>query len=140
MSELAVRRYPQLNRTFRAVAESLFSAPDRIAPGDRLDWVADEAEDMAAHAGARARLVMRTVALLLALIAPLFVRKLGHVASLSLPARTVALQRMESSLAAPLVLALKALLCTVWYEHPDAAAEVQWTGHSTGSIARVKPR
>jgi hypothetical protein len=80
---------------------------------------------------------MRVVAFFLALLAPLFVRRVGHVASLSLPARTVALQRMEAGPAAPLVLALKAVLCTVWYEHPEVAAEVGWTGHSTGRIDRV---
>ena len=82
MSAPLVRRYPALNRTVRAVAESLFSAPDKEIPGDRLDWVAGEVEDIAAHAGPRARFVLRVTAWLLALPAPLFIRRLGHVAAL----------------------------------------------------------
>lgn len=133
-------RHPGLVRTARAVAESLFSAPDRIAPPARLDWVAAELEDIAFHAGPRGLLIMRLAAFALAVIAPLFVRRVGHVAALPLPARTVALERMEHSFLAPLVMALKAVLCTVWYEHPEVAAEVQWTGYSTGRIDRVGPR
>jgi HAMP domain-containing protein len=137
VSTSALPQYPALRRTARAVAESLFSAPGSEAPADRLDWVAAEVEDIAVHAGPRGLLVMRVVAALLSVLAPLWVRRFGTVAALALPARTVALQRMEDSFAAPLVLALKAILCTVWYEHPDVAREVGWTGHSTGRIDRV---
>jgi hypothetical protein len=135
----APSRFPTLHRTARAVAESLFSTPDRRAPDARLDWAASELEDIAFHAGSRGLSTMRLVAFVLSLVAPLFVMRLGSLSALPLPLRTIALERMEASFAAPLVLALKAVLCTVWYEHPDAAAEVGWTGHSTGSIARVSP-
>ena len=121
------------------MAESLFSDADRAPPDDRLDWVASELEDIAYHAGGRGLWTMRLVAFALAIVAPLFVRRVGTLASLPLATRTLALQRMEASFAAPLVLALKAVLCTVWYEHPEAAAQVGWTGHQTGSIARVLP-
>lgn len=139
ISPLPAPRHPGLVRTARAVAESLFSAPDRIAPPSRLDWVAAEVEDIAFHAGPRGLLIMRLVAFALALVAPLFVRRLGHVADLPLPTRTVALERMEHSFAAPLVMALKAVLCTVWYELPEVAAAVAWTGYSTGRVDRVDP-
>jgi hypothetical protein len=132
-------QHPALFRTARAVAESLFSAPDKAVPPQRLDWVASELCDIALHAGPRGFWTMRLLAFVLSLVAPLFVGRLGHVAALALPARTAALERMEASFAAPLVLALKAVLCTVWYEQPEIAAEVGWTGHSSGSIDRVEP-
>lgn len=127
-------------RTARAVAESVFSTPGREVPADRLDWVASEFEDIAAHAGARGRWLMRIVAFALSFLAPLFVGRLGHVANLPLPLRTLALARMEAGVAAPLVLALKVVLCTVYYEHPDAAREVGWTGWAPQTLTRVNPR
>lgn len=132
-------RHPALVRTARAVAECFFSAPGREAPPARLDWVAAELEDVAVHAGARGLWTVRVVAFLLAYLAPLFVRRVGHLASLSLPLRALALARMEASAAAPLVLALKAVLCTVYYEHPEVAAEVGWDGWAPGGVGRVDP-
>lgn len=77
------------------------------------------------HAGARARLLFQICLWLVNLLAPLSIGKLRTLGGLDVVTRIRALERLERTpRGAALVLALKALLCTVWYEHPDAAREV----------------
>lgn len=95
------------------------------APAARLDWVTSEVVDIVRHAGARARLLFQICLWLVSFLAPLCIGKLRTLGGLDVATRIRALERLERTpRGAALVLALKALLCTVWYEHPDAAREV----------------
>lgn len=109
----------------RAVAEALFHGRSRPAPPARLDWVAAEVVDILGYAGTRARLLFRLCLLMVQVLAPLSIGRLTSLGRLEVEARVRALGRLErTSLGAALVLAIKALLCTIWYEHPDAAREI----------------
>ena len=50
--------------------------------------------------------------------------------SMPLELRIRVLDRMERSFAGALIVALKAALCIVYYEHPGAAAEIGFDGGS----------
>jgi hypothetical protein len=109
----------------RTVAEALFHGGSRPAPAARLDWVAQEVTDIVRHAGPRARLLFQLCLLAVHVLAPLSIGRLRRLARLDVQARIRALDRLErTGSGAALVLALKALLCTVFYEHPDSAREV----------------
>ncbi len=104
-----------------ALAEALFATDAGAPPPERLAWLVDDLDDFLAQAGPRARGVFTLCLTALALGAPLFARRLGGFSSMPLSERSSALERLERS---PLALALfgaKALLCIVYYEHPEAA-------------------
>lgn len=109
----------------RTLAEALFHGSSRPAPAERLDWVAAEVTDVVRHAGPRARLLFQLCLLAVHVLAPLSIGRLARLARMDVPTRIRALTRLErTGFGAGLVLALKALLCTVFYEHPDSAREV----------------
>lgn len=130
---------PAAYETALAVSQSLFSAPGRLPPHERLEWAALEFDDIVHFTSQRARVLLLVSLTLVKYLAPLFVRRLGPLTALPLDERTAALERMEASPLGALVLAVKVVLCTVYYEHPDAAREVGWSGCNTGATDRVLP-
>ena len=68
--------------------------------------------------------VSRLMIRLVSLLAPLMVWRPWPFHRLSLDTRIRALARLEDSVLSAPILALKAMLCIVWYEHPDTAAAV----------------
>jgi hypothetical protein len=119
-----------------ALAEAIFCTEAGAPPRARLEWLSRELDDFVARAGARSRVVLRLSVTVVSIVAPLLVGKLGPLRSLSLAHRTEALERMErGSLALPL-LAVKAILCILYYEHPDAAQEIGFDGRCMVERAR----
>ena len=59
--------------------------------------------------------------------APLFIGKLGTLGALRHPDRLRALTALERRFGEPLV-AVKAILSLIYYEHPDAAREIGFDG------------
>lgn len=110
-----------------AVAEAVFSRDGRPPPADRLAWVDREMEDFLARAGARSRAVFGFTLWLTAILAPLFIGRFRLLHRLPLSERIEALRRLEERFSEPL-LAVKAILCLVYYEHPDAARDVGFDG------------
>lgn len=106
----------------RAIAEAVFAAADGAPPRDRLDWLVSELEDFTARAGWRARFVLRLMIGVVSILAPLCIGRLTPARRLALPDRIRALATLERRFGEPL-LALKAVLCIIYYEHPDAARE-----------------
>lgn len=121
----------------RAVAEAVFADQRGPPPAARLDWVLVEFEDFLTMAGTRARLVLRAALFAVTVLAPLFVRALPPLRRLPVAKRSVALERMEASFASAAVLAVKAFLCLLYYEHPEVQAEVGYVGR--GRDGRVRP-
>lgn len=111
----------------RSVAEAVFLRADGPAPADRMDWLALELEDFLARSGAQTRVVFRLSLFLVSVLAPLSIGRFRSLASLPLAERARALGRLEDRLGPP-VLAVKALLCVLYYEHPEAAHEVGFDG------------
>ena len=56
-------------------------------------------------------------------IAPLVVWRLGPLESLPVDLRVEALERIEGSALGFIALAPKAMLCLMWFEHPDTQRE-----------------
>jgi len=119
----------------RAFAEALFSTPAGPPPPDRIDWVSREMEDYLVRAGSRARWIFRLSLFALMWGAPLFVGALPTLRRLPVARRIEALTKMEESFIAAPVLAVKAFLCVVWYEHPDVQREVGYVGRATFPMA-----
>jgi hypothetical protein len=118
---------PRLVARARTIAEALFLTDQGPPPAERLDWLALETEDFLARAGARSRFVVGLALLVVGLLAPLVVFRFVSLARMAVRDRARALGRLEDSFGAP-VLAVKAMLCILYYEHPDAARGVGFDG------------
>jgi hypothetical protein len=122
-------------RRARAIAEALFSRGGTLPPTTRVDWLIAELEDFLARAGTRSRLMLALSITAVGLFAPLFVRRVVGIERLSLADRITALTRLEDRFPPP-VLAVKALLCLLYFEHPDAAREVGFDGECARPASR----
>jgi len=117
---------PRTLEAARVVAEALFSREDGPPPEARLRWMQADLADFFAHVTLRARLLFRACLATVYLLAPLCVGRLPTMRRLTVDERVAALHALERT---PLALALfgcKAILCIVYFEHPDAAAEIGW--------------
>jgi hypothetical protein len=136
MSDLATRLPPVVRplpaRTARAasrIAEALFHDGERPPPAERLAWMEADLADHVGRAGPRAVLVFRLLVFVTSWVAPLFTGALPPLARLPVERRVEVLARVERSPFSLAFLAVKALLCIVYYEHPDAAREMGFDGH-----------
>lgn len=115
-------------RTARAVAESLFTTREGPPPPERLDWLVDDLDHFIAYAGPRARFMLWLCLTAISVLAPLLVLRGVPFRALSLETRAEALEKMERSPLGLAVFGAKAILCIVYYEHPDAAASIGFDG------------
>jgi len=137
MRERDVGLGPRSERAVRAVIEAIFAragtkegegAEVLPPPAERVAWVTREIDDFLSRATTRSYVIVILSLAVVSLVAPLFLRRFGALASLSPGERVVALERFERSGLAPALLAVKALVCVHYYEHPDAAREVGFDG------------
>jgi hypothetical protein len=105
------------------VAEALFSPDGETVDRERLDWLEEDFADFFARAHGNARLILRASLLALMWVAPWFVFTPRPLASLPIRRRAQALERLEGSPLAPAALAVKAMLCILWFEHPRTQEE-----------------
>lgn len=117
------------------MAEAIFLTDSGPPARERIDWLALEIEDLLARAGARSRWVIGLALFVVGMLAPLMIWRFVPLARLSLRDRARALERLEDRFGAP-VLAVKAMLCILYYEHPDAAREVGFDG---GCLKSTEP-
>ena len=116
------------NRALFHIAEALFTTSEGPPPEARLRWLCLEMSDFLSRVGGKARLLF-TVALFLGTwVAPLWLLRLPPLRTLSRPHRIEALDRLEASPIGTPLFALKAIVSLVYYEHPDAAAELGFDG------------
>jgi hypothetical protein len=126
-----------LRDTAAAVAATLFTTDAGPPPPERIAWLCDDLHDFFVRAGDRARGTFRVCLTVISLAAPWFVGKLGTFRGLDETLRARALERMERSPLALAVFGAKAVLCFVYYEHPDAARLV---GHSPRCLVNDEAR
>jgi len=107
-----------------AIAEALFASDEGPPPRDHLAWLAVELEDFVAHIGPRSRLVVRGSFLALAMTSPIAAGRPRPITRLSIAERQRALERLERTPLALAVLAARATLCFLWYEHPEHARAI----------------
>ncbi len=113
---------PTLHETAAALAEALFSTVDGPAPGHRVAWLCDELDHFIAYAGPRARLNLWLCLTGVSVLAPLMVGRPWGFSAMPLALRREAVERLERSPLGLAVFGAKAMLCIVWYEHPENAA------------------
>jgi hypothetical protein len=114
-------------RRIRLIGEALFSTDAGPPPLDRLDWLTDETEDFLSRSGARARWMFTLLVLVTVVLAPVFIGRFTPLSRLERRDRIAALGALERHFGEPL-LAIKAILCLIYYEHPDAARDVGASG------------
>jgi hypothetical protein len=117
----------------RAIAEAVFATEDGPPSADRLDWLIDDLDDFCARCGAKSRNVFRLSVFTVSTLAPLLSKKAKPFAKLSLEDRIAALEHFEKTQLGLSLLAVKAMLCIIYYEHPDVAREC---GFPSGFAAR----
>ena len=108
----------------RVVAEAMFHRDEAAVPADRLNWLSEDFVDFLEQAGPRAELIVGGALHLATWVAPLAVGKRPPLSRLSIQDRIAALERLEKTPAGMPLLALKAILCTIYYEHADSQAEI----------------
>lgn len=123
---------PRTLRAARSVAEALFTQPSGPPPAERLDWVERDLDDFFGHVSLRARLLFRACVATILWFAPLLVGRMPTLARLSVEERIEALERLERTPLSLPLLAAKAILSIVYYEHPDAARDIGWDQRCMG--------
>jgi hypothetical protein len=108
----------------RTVAEVLFASDEGPPPAPRIDWLVRELSDFLGRTGAFSRLLLGAGLLATVVIAPLLVGRLRPFSSLPFGDRRHALERFERSGLGLVLLPCKALLCILYFEHPDVAREI----------------
>lgn len=126
---------PRMRADAVALAEALFTTRDGPPPADRLAWLAEELDDFVRRAGPQARRSLGLCLLAVSLLAPLFVRRLGGFATLPNDLRSKGIERMEASPLGLPFFGAKAILCVVWYEHPENA---RWVGYDGSCLATLR--
>lgn len=109
----------------RVFAEALFSTEDGPPDPARVEWHIQDFRDFLGRAGGNARLVLWACLLACNWLAPLFIRRLPTLADLSPEERAHALDRVERTSFGPIALGPKAILCMLWFEHPDTQRETR---------------
>lgn len=110
--------------TLMAIAEALFATEDGPPPADRLAFLRRELDDFMARTSSRGRFYFSAGAAIVSVVAPLMVRRLPPFRRLRLEHRTKALTRFEASALGAVLIALRAILCLLYYEHPEALREI----------------
>lgn len=123
---------PRVLRAARAVAEALFATEEGPPPGDRLDYLERDLADFFGHVTLRARLLFRACLATVFWLAPLLISRLPPLSRLAPEERVRALERLEATPLSLPLLGAKAILCIVYYEHPDAAREIGWDQECMG--------
>ena len=109
--------------TAMAVAEALFSDGLNPPNPERMAFVRQEFGDLMARAMPRGRRLFVAGLIVISAVAPVLVKKLPPFRSLPLTTRVAALEKMENSRLSPVLIAVRAMLCLVYFEHEDAARE-----------------
>lgn len=116
----------------RVVAEAMFHRDEGRVPAERLDWLSEDFVDFLEQAGPRSELIIGGALHVATWLAPLVVGKRPPLSRLSIVERIEALERLEKTPAGLPLLALKAVMCTIYYEHPDARSEIGIDGECMG--------
>ncbi|MBX3249085.1 MAG: hypothetical protein KF901_18040 [Myxococcales bacterium] len=117
-----------LRTTARAFAEALFATEAGPPPAARVAWLLDDVEDFLGRAGGRSQAIFSASMLALTTLAPLTIGAAPPLARLGWRDRVRAVERFEQTPLGLAVLGAKAMLCFVWYEHPDSAGEIGYDG------------
>jgi len=111
-----------------ALGEVFFATEDGPPPRDRLHWMCCEVEDFFARASVQSRSVFQLSLTSLRVMVPVMAGRAKPLHRLSLADRVRGLDRFERSPLGAALFAVKAILCIIYYEHPDAAEAIGFDG------------
>ena len=111
-----------------AVAEALFTAPEGPPDEHRLRWLCAEIADFVVRIGPKPRFLYRFALFAVIWIAPVWVLRPLPGKWGSVERRIRLFNRIERSVLGPALLAVKAIMCIIYYEHPESAHEIGFDG------------
>lgn len=122
--------------TLMSVAEALFSTSAGAPPAERIAWLRGELKDFMGRGTFTGRTLFTVAALVISLVAPLRVGSLPPFRRMPLGKRVQALALFEASKLSPLLIAVRAILCLLYYEHPDSVHALGFdaTGPEAGKL------
>lgn len=122
--------------TLMSVADALFSGDAGPPPAERIAWLRAELSDFMSRSTFAGRALFTLAGFVIGWLLPLSIQSAPPFRRLSLSQRVAALTKMESGRAAPLLIAVRALMCLMYYEHPDAGLElgVDTKGPAAGAL------
>ena len=110
-------------RALWAVAEAIFAGPEGPPPAERLQFVVGDLPDFLRLSGTRLVWVYRLALFAVEWLAPI-TRGRAPLRYLPWDERVALLQRLEGSVFGLPLFLVKTILCIIYYEHPDAEAEL----------------
>jgi branched-subunit amino acid transport protein AzlD len=117
----------------RALAEAMFSDATTTAKS-RLDAFVDDVDDFVSHASRMLRFGLLLMLEVIHFTPLVLLWRFATFESLPCPDRVRVLERMESSRIVGFTLVLaayKAILCLIYFEHPDELAAIGYTAERT---------
>lgn len=106
------------------VAEAMFLRDEGPVPEGRLNWLSEDFVDFLEQAGPRSELIIGGALSIATWVAPLAIGRRPPLSRLTVTERCRALETLEKTPAGLPLLALKAVLCMLYYEHEDSKAEI----------------
>ena len=113
-----------------------FSEDEKPMPKERLDWLVFEFNDFMNRAPAKGRFLFALAIIVVSILAPLLILKLPPFTRLTFHDRIRALRKLETRPAGKVLIPLRAILCLIYYEHPEAAADLQ-LHHKPAKLVQV---
>ena len=129
----AQRAEPPLARAVTAVVEAMFADESGPPPPDQVRFVAEDIQEFLFYSGLRLRWLYGACLFAVVWLAPLLS---GSAPLIFLPwqQRVRQLARAESSLFALPFLLVKTVICIIYFEHPDAEADL--LGENAGCLVQ----
>jgi hypothetical protein len=114
--------------TIGTLAEIVFADETGPPPPERVRWFVHEFDDFLSRVGSRSQFIVGAAMGVVNRVSPLMALRPGPLRRLSRERQVIALERLEKSPLAAALLATKAAMCLVWFEHPDTAEEIGFDG------------
>jgi hypothetical protein len=115
----------------RRAAEAIFASRNQAVPQERLDWLEIEINDYLAATSGMTRSVVWFFLNLIQIAPPFTGVRIARFTSCTIEQRQRCMHRLESSpffFSTVVAVLTKALLCTIYFEHPDALLETGYDG------------